>query len=53
VHWASDALAGALIGYAVGKTVGKSFKQLLEKPGNKDNFLFYTTPNGMGVVIRL
>jgi membrane-associated phospholipid phosphatase len=53
VHWASEALAGALIGYAVGKTVGKSFKQLLEKTDNNDSILFYATPNGMGVVIRL
>ncbi|MDR2376986.1 MAG: phosphatase PAP2 family protein [Treponema sp.] len=25
VHWASEILAGALIGYAIGKTVGRSF----------------------------
>jgi len=27
-HWASDSVAGALLGYAVGKTVGKSFKTI-------------------------
>jgi membrane-associated phospholipid phosphatase len=35
VHWASDALAGALIGYAVGKTVGKSFMRLYEKTAGR------------------
>jgi membrane-associated phospholipid phosphatase len=53
VHWASDALAGALIGYAVGKTVGKSFKQLLGENNGTDNFSFYAAPNALGVIIRL
>jgi membrane-associated phospholipid phosphatase len=30
-HWASDAVAGALIGYAIGKSVGKSYKELLDR----------------------
>jgi membrane-associated phospholipid phosphatase len=33
-HWASDTVAGALIGYAIGKSVGKSFKELLDKYSN-------------------
>jgi membrane-associated phospholipid phosphatase len=49
VHWASEALAGALIGYAVGKTVGKSFRQLLEKDKQKDTVSFYFTPNAAGI----
>jgi membrane-associated phospholipid phosphatase len=51
-HWASEAMAGALIGYAVGKTVGKSFSKLLKGKENKNNFSFYFTPNTIGVIIR-
>ena len=29
VHWASDSVAGALLGYAAGKAVGKSFNKLV------------------------
>jgi len=29
-HWASDSVAGALLGYAAGKSVGKSFRQMME-----------------------
>jgi membrane-associated phospholipid phosphatase len=29
IHWLSDAVAGAFIGYAIGKSVGVSFKKLL------------------------
>jgi membrane-associated phospholipid phosphatase len=35
-HWASDAIAGALIGYAIGKSVGKSYRELLDKHSNLD-----------------
>jgi hypothetical protein len=30
-HWGSDAVAGALAGYAIGKSVGKSYKELLDR----------------------
>jgi membrane-associated phospholipid phosphatase len=52
VHWASEALAGALIGYAVGKTVGKNFRSLLENDKNNNEPSFYFTPNSMGVIIK-
>ena len=52
-HWASDSIAGALIGYAVGKTVGKSFNQLLHKNGNEDKYSFYFGVNTAGVIIHL
>jgi membrane-associated phospholipid phosphatase len=57
VHWASEALAGALIGYAVGKTVGKSFNKLLKKenPNNRlpcNRLSFYAAPTALGVIIR-
>jgi membrane-associated phospholipid phosphatase len=53
VHWASEAFAGALIGFAVGKTVGKSFNKMLKKQENKNNISFYITPNTLGVHIAL
>jgi membrane-associated phospholipid phosphatase len=31
IHWLSDAVAGALIGYAIGKTVGSGFRKLKQK----------------------
>jgi len=52
-HWASEAIAGALIGYAIGKTVGKSYRQFLDKSDDKNTVSFFCTPNSMGVVIRL
>lgn len=30
IHWLSDVVAGALIGYAIGKSVGAGFKKLME-----------------------
>jgi membrane-associated phospholipid phosphatase len=53
VHWASEALAGAFIGYAIGKTVGKSFRKLLENNENDNRFSFYITPDDVGIMIKL
>ena len=52
VHWASDALAGALIGYAIGKTVGRSFRRLLEGDSSDRRLSFYVTHNSLGVAIK-
>jgi membrane-associated phospholipid phosphatase len=52
VHWASEALAGALIGYAIGKTVGKSFRKLLKNSEDDNGFSFYITPNDVGIMIE-
>ena len=49
-HWASDIIAGALIGLAVGTTVGKSYRNLLEK--SKNNISFYCTTNTIGFIIK-
>ncbi|MDR2943177.1 MAG: phosphatase PAP2 family protein [Treponema sp.] len=49
-HWASDVIAGALIGFAVGTTVGKSYRNLVDKKENK--LMFYVTANSFGVTIR-
>jgi membrane-associated phospholipid phosphatase len=52
VHWASDAVAGALIGYAIGKTVGRSFNGLLNNAERKNAVSFYALPFAAGVRIR-
>jgi membrane-associated phospholipid phosphatase len=49
-HWASDVIAGALIGFAIGTTVGKSYRNLFYEKENKT--MFYVTPNSLGVMIR-
>jgi hypothetical protein len=36
-HWASDSVAGALIGYAMGKSVAKSYTALLDKHPGSNN----------------
>jgi membrane-associated phospholipid phosphatase len=52
-HWASDILAGALIGYATGTTVGKSYRKYIDNKGREDKFKIYATSNSIGVVIRI
>jgi hypothetical protein len=47
-HWASDIIAGALIGLAVGTTVGKSYRKLIDNKENKINL--YVTDNSIGAV---
>jgi membrane-associated phospholipid phosphatase len=51
VHWASDALAGALIGYAIGKTVGRSFNQLLNNTKEENKISLYVTSRSIGLKI--
>ncbi|MDR1443320.1 MAG: phosphatase PAP2 family protein [Treponema sp.] len=53
VHWASEAIAGALIGYAVGKTVGESFSQILEKGNKRNNISLYFSPRELGITIQI
>ena len=48
-HWASDVLAGALIGYAAGKTVGRSFNRLLGKNEDSNRVSLLITANTIGV----
>jgi len=52
-HWASEALAGALIGYAIGKTVGKSYRNLLEKSDDTQKVSFYCTPYSLRIILSL
>jgi len=51
-HWASDIVAGALIGIAVGRTVGKNFGRLLNGKEEDSRVSFYVVPYGAGVVYR-
>jgi membrane-associated phospholipid phosphatase len=56
VHWASDVLAGALMGYAIGTTVGRSFSQRL-KPAAQNNKVSFTitvqpTAQPLGILVR-
>ncbi|GHT48608.1 hypothetical protein FACS1894102_2000 [Spirochaetia bacterium] len=55
VHWASDVIAGALMGYAIGYTVGRNFNKLLKNSNKNDDttLSFYASPASLGVVIRL
>jgi membrane-associated phospholipid phosphatase len=53
VHWASDTLAGMLIGYAIGKTVGKSFRGLMGKGHELQKLTLYATGNSLGIIVRL
>jgi len=52
-HWASDSIAGALLGYTIGKTVGKSFSRLLGENANNGKLSVFFTVNTAGVNIRL
>ena len=52
-HWASEAVAGALIGYAIGKTVGKSYRKFLDTDEDDNRLTFFCTPNSLGIRIRL
>jgi membrane-associated phospholipid phosphatase len=47
VHWSSDVVAGALIGYSIGKTVGSGFRNLMSANPKKNAYNFYVTPNGI------
>jgi membrane-associated phospholipid phosphatase len=62
-HWASDSVAGALIGYAIGKSVGAGFRQLSHsesssntaKPGELslgENLSFYYNGSELGLAVR-
>jgi membrane-associated phospholipid phosphatase len=52
VHWASDVLAGALIGYAVGTTVGRSFSKLVNPVVQDNKISFFITAEPLGFLVR-
>jgi hypothetical protein len=47
IHWTSDFVAGALIGYSIGKSVGRGFNQLKNKRYKESVYHFYITPYGI------
>ena len=47
IHWFSDAVAGALIGYAIGTVVGNDFRNLLNHTDTEKPYGFYITPTGL------
>ena len=53
VHWVSESIAGALLGYAMGKTIGRSFSKLLGDNKTEDNFSLVVIPNKTGFAVQL
>ena len=47
IHWFSDAVAGALMGYSIGKSVGKGFKKLNGHADENQAYGFTITPLGV------
>ena len=47
IHWFSDAVAGALMGYSIGKSVGKGFKKLNGHADENQAYSFTITPLGV------
>jgi membrane-associated phospholipid phosphatase len=52
IHWFSDFVAGALIGYSIGKSVGQSFKNLSEGKTDDNGTAFLITPQGIQITYR-
>jgi membrane-associated phospholipid phosphatase len=52
IHWFSDAVAGAMIGYGVGKTVGSDFNVLGGGREKKQAVQLQVSGNGVGVAYR-
>ncbi len=52
IHWFSDFVAGALLGYSIGKSVGQSFKNLADGETSKQQSQFFITPTGVHFVLR-
>ncbi len=50
IHWFSDAVAGAFIGYAIGSAVGRGFRSAMGLSTEKNNYSFYLTSKGIGFV---
>lgn len=52
IHWFSDAVAGAFIGYAIGSTVGIGYRNLLNHTQEEQSYGFYISPVGISFVYR-
>jgi hypothetical protein len=49
-HWASDSIAGALVGYSIGKSVGSSYKKLLDNRSSGDDSLGTNISNSVNTL---
>ena len=52
IHWFSDAVAGAFIGYAIGAAVGTGYSTLLNSTDEDHSFEFFMTPARVGFSYR-
>ena len=52
VHWASDAVAGDLIGWAIGRTVGINFRNLMNGSQKSQVYNFDITQIGVSLIIN-
>lgn len=52
IHWFSDAVAGALIGYSIGKTVGRGFRKLRNQSEEDAPYNITITPGGITISYR-
>jgi membrane-associated phospholipid phosphatase len=50
-HWASDAVAGMLLGQAVGYTIGRNFRRRVRGTGAADSFVVAPLSDGAGLAI--
>ncbi|MFZ0452140.1 MAG: phosphatase PAP2 family protein [Ignavibacteriaceae bacterium] len=52
IHWFSDAVAGAFIGYAIGIAVGRGFRSAMGLDPQENNYSVYLTSGGIGFACR-
>jgi membrane-associated phospholipid phosphatase len=52
IHWFSDAVAGAFMGYAIGAVVGEGYRGLLNGTSGNQSYGFYVMPTGVGITYR-
>ena len=50
IHWTSDFVAGALVGYSIGKNVGRGFSQLKNNIKKKYTYNLIITPSGISLL---
>ena len=52
IHWLSDAVGGALIGYAIGKTVGSGFRELMGAGPGASSLSISLNLQGLSIAYR-
>ena len=53
IHWFSDAVGGALIGYSIGKSVGIGFNELRNRRNEHQSFSLYVSPGRLSLAFHL